>query len=85
MSLIGRPEAVLRLAVPVVVVHLGDLEHRQLAAALVGEGDAAADGSLVHGEAHREGPRKPVREPHRLDDALVVRAAHEALERRERA
>ena len=42
-------------------------------------------GCRFDGEADGKSPGEPVREVHVLDDALVVLAAHEALERRERA
>ncbi len=85
MRLVGGAEAVLGLAVLVVVVDLGHLEHGELAAALVGERDATAGRRLVHRQADRQRPGQTACEPHLLDHALVVLAAHEALERRESA
>src|SRR5439155_1276061 len=54
-------------------------------AALVGERDPLAHRCRVDGETHRQRPRQAVREPHLRDDPLVVVAAQEAFERRERA
>ena len=85
MLAVGRAEALLRLALLVVGEDLLDLEHRERAAALVRERDAVARRRLGHGEADGQRPGQPVGEPHRLDDALVVRLAHEAGQRRERA
>ena len=85
MRLVRRAEAVLRLALLVVVVDLLHLEHGQRAAFAVGERDAVPLRRGLHRETDRHRPREPVREVHVLDDALVVLAAHEALERRQRA
>ena len=85
MRVVGRAEALLRLALLVVLEGLLDLEHGDGPAGLVREGDAVSRRRRVDGEADGKRPRKPAREVHLLDDALVVRLAHEALERRERA
>ena len=85
MRVVGRAEAVLRLALLVVLERLLDLEHGDRRAGLVGERDTIARRRRVDCEADGKRPRKAVREVHLVDDALVVRLAHEALERRERA
>ena len=85
MRLVGRPEAALGLALLVVLEDLLDLEDGQRSSAAVGERDAVPCGRGLDGEADRERPGEPVREVHVLDDALVVVAAHESLERRERS
>ena len=85
MGLVRGAEAVLGLPLPVVLVRLLDLEHGDRAAALIGERNPIACGSRVHRQADGKRPRQAALEVHLLDDALVVRLAHEALERRERA
>ena len=54
-------------------------------AALVGEHDPVALRRGVDRETHRQGPWESVRKPHRFQHGLVVLAAHEAFERRQRA
>ena len=85
MSVVGRSEAALRLALLVVVVDLLDLEDGERPAALVGEGDPVSARLVLDGEADRERPRKAAREAHVLDHALVVGRRHEARQRRERS
>ena len=85
VGVVGRAEAVLGLALLVVLVDLLDLEHGQRAALLVGEDDAVTLRSLVDRQADRQRPGQAAGEPHLLDDALVVLLVHEPLERRERA
>src|SRR5262245_23305169 len=85
VRLVGGAKTALGLALLVVVEGFLDLEHRERPAALVCERDAVSLGGGLDGEADGERPREAVREVHVLDDALVVLAAHEALERRERA
>ncbi len=85
MGVVGRAEAVLCLALLVVLVGLLDLEHGDRAAGLVGERDAISGRGGVHRKADGKRPRQTAREVHLLDDPLVVGLAHEALERRERA
>src|SRR5207244_3629948 len=69
----------------VVRVDLLDLEDGERAARLVGQCHLVPARRLIHREADGKRPREAVREPHLLDDALVVLRAHEALERREGA
>ena len=85
MSVVGRAEAPLRLALLVVAVDLLDLEDGERPAALVGERDPVSARLVLDGEADGQRPRKAAREAHVLDDALVVGRRHEARERRERA
>ena len=85
MLAVRRPEALLRLALLVVGVDLLDVEHGEPSAALVGERHPVALRRLGDGQADGQRPAQAVRELHRLDDALVVLAAHEAGERGERA
>ena len=85
MSVVGRTETALRLALLVVAVDLLDLEDGERAAALVRERDAVAARRRRRRRGTRERPRKAAREAHVLDHALVVGRRHEALERRERA
>ena len=82
---VRRSEALLRLALLVVGVDLLDVEDGQRPAVLVGERDAVALRRLGDGEADGKRPGQPAREPHGLDDAVVVLLAHEAGEGRERA
>ena len=58
MRVVGRAEALLRLALLVVLECLIDLEHGDGPAGLVGESDAVARGRRVDGEAHGERPRQ---------------------------
>src|SRR2546421_7444948 len=85
MLRVGRPVAALGLAFLVVRIDLVDVEHGEQPALLVGECDTLALRRRVDGQADGQRPRQAVREPHLVDDALVVVPAHEALERRERA
>src|SRR5581483_10515194 len=85
VRVLGRAEAALRLPLLVVLVRLVDVQHREQTPLLVGERHPIAARRRVDGEADGERPRQAAREPHRLDDALVVLAVQEALERRESA
>src|SRR5262245_17641563 len=85
MRLVGRAEAALGLALLVVLEGLLDVEDRQRAPVCVDERDAFSRRRGLYGQADGKRPREPVREVHVLDDALVVLAAHEPFERRERA
>ena len=85
MCFVGRPEAALGLAFLVVLEDLVNLEDGQGSSVAVGQRDAVSLGCRFHGEADGKSPGEPVREVHVLDHALVVLAAHEALERRQRA
>ena len=85
MRLVRRPEAALRLTLAVVGEDVLDVECGEEAAALVRECDPLAGRRPLDREADGERPRRAVREAHVLDDALVVGAAEEAFERRERA
>src|SRR4029079_17974430 len=82
MRVLRGAEALLGFALLVVVVELLDLEDGQRTALAVGERDAVSVGRGLDRETDRHRPGEPVREVHVLDDALVVLAAHEALERR---
>ena len=82
---IGRAEAPLGLPLLVVLEDLLHLERGEQAAVLVREGDDIALGRLVHGQAHGQRPGEAGSEPHVGNDALVVLAAHEAFQRRQRA
>jgi hypothetical protein len=84
VRVVGRAEAALGLALLVVLVDLLDVEHGEQAPRLVGQGDAIAGRWGRHREADGQRPRQAARKAHLVDDALVVLAAHEALERRER-
>ncbi len=82
---VGRAEALLGLALGVVLEDLLHLERREQAALLVGEGDGVALWRLVHGQADGQRPGQAGRQAHAADDRLVVLAAHEALQRRQGA
>jgi hypothetical protein len=84
MGVVRRAEAAFSLALLVVGIDLLDLKDGQRAAALVGERDAITARIALDRETDREGPGKPARETHVLDDPLVIRRGHEALERRQR-
>ena len=85
VRLLGRAEAQLGLVPGVVGEHLGDVEHGQQRAVLGGQRDALAARRLGDRERDGQRPDRAVGELHALDDALVVGAAHEAAQRRERA
>jgi hypothetical protein len=82
MSVVGRTETALRLALLVVAVDLLDLEDGERAAVLVRERDPVAARLVLDGEAHRQRPRKAAREAHVLDHTLVVGGRHEARQGR---
>ena len=85
VGLLGRAEAQLGLAAAVVAERLGDVEHGHGGAVLVDQRDAIAARRGLDGQRHGQRPERAVGEAHLLDHAVVVRLAHEALERRERA
>ena len=59
MRVVGRAEAVLRLALPVVLEGLVDVENGDRAAGLVGERDAVAGRGGVHREADGSAHGRP--------------------------
>jgi len=70
--------------------YVSQVEDRERRARLVLECDVGADGEPSHlvradPERHRNRPHGAAREPHALDDAGVVRLAHEPVERAESA
>jgi hypothetical protein len=85
MSVVGRAEALLGLALLVVAVDLLDLEDGEWPALLVGERDPVSARLVLDGQADGQRPRQAAGEAHVLDDPLVVGRRHEACERRERA
>ncbi len=62
MGGIARPEHPLRLAQPIALVHLVDLEHAERVTARIAEGEpvAANPHPVGHTQAHRDGPQQPV-------------------------
>ena len=84
MRLVSRAEGTVGLPLLVVLVDLFDLQHGERHSLAVGEHDSVSLGRLLDGQADRQGPGEPVREVHVVEDALVVLAPHEALERGER-
>jgi hypothetical protein len=85
MLVARRQEAALGLELLVVPEDLLHLEHRDGAAALVGERHGVALGRRGNGEADRERPGEAACKSHVVEDPGVVRLPHEARERRQRS
>ncbi len=84
VRLVGRSEAELGLALPVVLVDFLDVEDGDGTTCLIHERDAVTRRRGIDRKADRKRPRQPACEVHLLDDPLVVGSPHEPLERRER-